>query len=91
MIASGAADTTYLAALANDSYVDGGTHDLLWPVSSLLMGWAAWQPRHRGELRLDGLRVVLVPAIFSLVALGLLVLDHVNRLNHLAIVMAASR
>ena len=32
---------------------------------SLLMGWAAWQPRQRGALRLGGLRVVLVPVVFA--------------------------
>jgi two-component system cell cycle response regulator len=90
MLASGAADTWYLVSLAAGTYVDGGFNDLLWPASALLMGWAAWQPRDRGALRLGGLRVVLVPAGCAVLALVLLVWDHVDRLTHLAIGLAAA-
>jgi two-component system cell cycle response regulator len=90
MVASGAADTLYLLGVAHDTYVEGGFIDSIWPISALLMGWAAWQPPDRAALRLGGLRVVLVPAAFALVAIGLLVWDHVHRLSDLAIALSAA-
>jgi two-component system, cell cycle response regulator len=90
MVCTGAADTTYLAAVAHGSYVEGGMLDLMWPAGSLLIAWAAWQPSRPGATRVEGLRVFAVPAGFSLVGVGLLVADHVVRLNHLAVALSAA-
>ncbi len=89
-MASAAADTVYLATVTHGVYVDGGLNDVLWPVSSLLMGWAAWQPAHRGALRLPGRRIVLVPVVFALIAVALQAWDHFHRLSHLAAALSAA-
>ena len=38
------ADTVYLFQVANETYVQGGALDVLWPVSLTLILAAAWQP-----------------------------------------------
>ena len=54
LVCTGAGDTGYLAAVAHGTYAEGGLLDLLWPVGSLLMAWAAWQPRRRRADRCRG-------------------------------------
>jgi two-component system cell cycle response regulator len=90
MVCTAAADTSYLATVANGSYVEGGLLDLMWPVGSLLIAWAAWQPRRAFSARVEGLRVFAVPAGFSLVGIALLLADHLARLNALAVALAGA-
>jgi two-component system cell cycle response regulator len=87
-VCTAAADTTYLAAVANGAYVEGGMLDLMWPVGSLLIAWAAWQRPRASAARVEGLRVFAVPSTFSLFGIALLISDHVARLNHLAVALA---
>jgi two-component system, cell cycle response regulator len=83
------ADSVYLFQAAEDTYVEGTVLDAGWPAGLLLFAFAAWQPRravlHR---RLEGFRVFVVPVGFGLLALGLLVYDHFNRLNTVALAFA---
>jgi diguanylate cyclase (GGDEF)-like protein len=89
LIASGAADTIYLVSVAHGTYVEGGPMEILWPLSALLVGWAAWQPARRGAPHAADLRTHLVPAGFAVVAIVLVVWDHFERLPHFAVLLAA--
>ena len=90
LVVSAIADSWFLAGTANGTYAEGGLLDVLWPLSALLIGWAAWQPRRARELRLEGARLVAVPMIASLAALALLFSDHFARLNVVALGLATA-
>ena len=61
----------------------------LWPASSLLVGLAAWQPIKRASALKDhSLRVVIVPVVCGVGAVGLLTYDHFSRLNGLTVTLA---
>jgi two-component system, cell cycle response regulator len=56
--------------------------DGLWPASALVLGSAAWA-RDRGvaRVRLDGLRLLVLPLLFALSGLGLLALGGMHRIE----------
>jgi two-component system cell cycle response regulator len=60
----------------------------LWPASALIIGCAAWQRPARQVVRIDGWRVLALPAVFATVALGLLAWHTVHPLNAVALVLA---
>ncbi|WP_445152302.1 putative bifunctional diguanylate cyclase/phosphodiesterase [Baekduia sp. Peel2402] len=64
----------------------------LWPAGLTLLAVAAWTRARdaAGTVTADGIRVLLLPAGFSVVALGLLVLDHVTALNAVSVALALS-
>jgi two-component system, cell cycle response regulator len=90
LVVSAIGDSWYLADTAKGTYAEGGVLDILWPLSALLIGWAAWQPRQARDLRLEGVRLVVVPIVASLAALGLLFSDHFARLNVVALSLATA-
>ena len=68
------------------SVIDAG-----WPLAMLLLAAAAWQPaRRRAGVRLEGARVLAVPATFGLVSLAILVYGQFVLLNLPTIVLAAT-
>jgi two-component system cell cycle response regulator len=84
-------DCLYLFETAKGSYVQGSPTDLGWIAGGLLLGWAAWQPRReRAEARIDGWCLLFAPVGFSLIALGVLVYDHMHRVNPLSLVLAGA-
>jgi two-component system cell cycle response regulator len=73
-------------ASAVASVIDAG-----WPLAMLLLAAAAWQPaRRRGTVRLEGARVLAVPAVFGLTSLGILVYGQFELLNLPAVALAAT-
>jgi diguanylate cyclase (GGDEF)-like protein len=92
LILNGIADSWYLARYAQGTYVDGELLDSLWPAASLLVAWAAWQPRSAPSdaLALAGRRHVVLPIASALVGLALLVYDHFHRINSVALLLAAA-
>jgi diguanylate cyclase (GGDEF)-like protein len=62
----------------------------LWPLGLGLLAAAAWARPHdaAGAVTADGARVLLLPAGFSVVALGLLALDHLHPLNGVSVALA---
>jgi diguanylate cyclase (GGDEF)-like protein len=90
LVVSAIGDSWYLAETAKGTYAEGGVLDVLWPLSALLIGWAAWQPRRARELRFEGARLVVVPVAASLTALALLYVDHFARLNAVAATLAST-
>lgn len=83
------ADCVFLYQAAAGTYVENTLLDPLWPLAMLLIAAAAWTPAPRRRLRLDAQRVVVMPSLFALAALGLLVLDHFDRVTSLAVWLAA--
>jgi two-component system, cell cycle response regulator len=82
-------DSVYLYQTALGTYVQSTILDAGWPAGLILFAIAAWQPKpavvHR---RLEGFRVLVVPVGFGLLSLGLLVYDHFERLNTIALVFS---
>jgi two-component system, cell cycle response regulator len=84
------ADSIYLFRVAEDSYAVGGLLDLGWPAGALLVGLSAWQPAVRKRAAADKLPSVGVPVLLALVSLGILVYDHFDRANLLAVGLATA-
>jgi diguanylate cyclase (GGDEF)-like protein len=79
---SGVADGWYELALAKGTYVSGGLTDSLWVASTLVIARAAWAPVPRARsIRLEGLRVLVVPTALGLLALGVEIYDHFVRVD----------
>ncbi len=65
--------------------------DAGWPLAMLLLTAAAWQPvRELGAVRLEGARMLAVPAVFGLIALAILVYGQFGPLNTPAVVLAGT-
>ncbi len=63
----------------------------VWPAATLLLAYAAWRPLSappRSGVPLA--RVFIFPAVFTSLALGVLVFDHFHPINTLAVVLAAA-
>ena len=61
----------------------------LWPASALLTALAAWQkPARRESVKVEGLRLLVMPAAFGALALGLLGYHAFETLNPAAVTMA---
>jgi two-component system cell cycle response regulator len=84
-------DCLYLYETATGSYVYGSPTDLGWIAGGLLLGWAAWQPqRDCLESKVEGWGMLFAPVAFGFVALGVLVYDHVQRVNELSLALAGA-
>jgi two-component system cell cycle response regulator len=85
----GVGDGVYLWANATGTWVAGSVFEASWPAATLLLAWAAWMPpKHVRPRPLDGRRMLVVPTLFALLGLTLLISDHFNRLNLLAVALA---
>ncbi len=63
----------------------------VWPAATLLLAYAAWRPLSASERSGVPLaRVFIFPAVFTSLALGVLVFDHFHAINTLAVVLAAT-
>ena len=88
LVLTAAADGLYLVQSVSDTYVPGTLLDLAWPVSALLVAVAAWQPAQR-TIRIQDWLVVVMPVGCGVVAVELLVYDHFEPVNPLAVSLAA--
>src|SRR4051812_21496393 len=85
----GVGDGVYLWANATGTWVAGSVFEASWPAATLLLAWAAWMPpRHVRPRPLEGRRMLVVPTLFALLGLTLLISDHFDRLNLLAVALA---
>jgi two-component system, cell cycle response regulator len=84
------ADGIFLWESANGTYMEGSWLDALWPAAALLLGQAAWQPSARAATRLEGWRLLAMPAVFALVPVGLLVYGNLHPMNTPALGLAAA-
>jgi diguanylate cyclase len=86
-----AADTVYAYLTATTGYTDGSPLDALWLVALGLQAAAAWlRPRYARHAGSNTLVTLVLPLAFAGAALGLLVLEHFQRLSLLALVLAAA-
>ena len=92
--ASAVADSWYLyeVATGGSGIYTEGVIPTFWPASSLVLAAAAWQPASSGTRlsRLEGWRMLAMPACFMGVALVLLVYDHYRPLTEPALWLAAA-
>jgi two-component system cell cycle response regulator len=84
------ADSIYLFRVADGSYVASGLLDIGWPAGALLAGLSAWQPAVRRRAVAEKLPSVAVPVLLALVSLAILVYDHFERANLLALGLATA-
>src|SRR5690348_12114788 len=83
-------DCLYLYETAVGSYVYGSPTDLGWVAGGVLLAWAAWQPRtEQTDIVVEGRALLVGPVTFGMLGLGVLVYDHVHRVNPLALVLAS--
>jgi two-component system cell cycle response regulator len=87
----GGADAVYAYASATDTY-QPGLLDVGWALGMLALAAGAWQvpPPAPRAIALDGWRVLAIPSVFGVLALGVLVLDHFHPVDVLAVVLAAA-
>jgi diguanylate cyclase (GGDEF)-like protein len=86
---SAIADTGYAYASAKGTYVVGGVLDSLWLGAALFTACAPWQrqPAVTTGPR-DSSRVLLVPALFALVSLGVLLYGGFHHVGALGLALA---
>ncbi len=82
------ADCMYAVQIANGGSSPSAMTNLFYVLAVALLAFAAWQAEPEGRQRLEGWSVLLVPAGFALAAFGLLLYDHVRRLDPLAFGLA---
>ena len=91
VLATAVADAIYLFQYAAGTYVQGTVLDVLWPASMILIAAAAWVgERDARGLEIEGRPLLAVPATCAVIATGILVSDHFNRINLLALVFATA-
>ncbi|HUB36303.1 MAG TPA: diguanylate cyclase [Solirubrobacteraceae bacterium] len=81
MLAMAIADGVYLYQTATNTYVTNTWLESLWPAAAVLLAIAAWTPsrqRRGGRRRREDPRLVTVPAVSLLVALGVLAYGNVG-------------
>jgi diguanylate cyclase (GGDEF)-like protein len=83
------ADTAYLFGLANDSYVDGSWVDGMWMLGLTMMTLAGSINRVRRAEEIRGFAALLVPILFSLSALGVLILGTFVSVHPVSIFLAS--
>jgi len=81
-------DTIYLYQTAVGTYREYTPLDTGWPAAYVLIGLAAWQPARRLDARRLRGATLAFPAAMTLVALGLLMVDHYRDLNDVALWLA---
>jgi diguanylate cyclase (GGDEF)-like protein len=84
------ADIGYLYESADGTYAVGGPLDSLWMAASLVTGVAAWQRSPaRKTVQLEGRRLLVVPGVFAMAALGVLVYASFKHVSPIALALAA--
>ena len=80
MLLSAIADSTYLYQTATNTYKANTWLESLWPAAAVLLAVAAWTPWPRMvRRRIEDWRLVLVPALSLLAALGVFVYGNLHR------------
>ncbi len=87
----GVADAVYVYTSTTDTY-HPGLLAVAWAVGMLTLAAGAWQipPPAPRRVAVHGWRVLAIPSVFGVLALGILVLDHFHRVQVLAVVLAAA-
>ena len=84
-------DSLWVYSYATGTYSHGSLTETIWPVATGLIALAAWQPtRREAAVPLSGSRVLAVPVMSGLVALGVLISMRVASLNDVALALASA-
>jgi two-component system cell cycle response regulator len=79
MLLSGVADSTYLYQAATHTYQPDSWVEALWPAAAILLAIAAWTPWPRPtRRRVEDWRLVSVPAVSLLTALGVFIYGNLH-------------
>jgi two-component system, cell cycle response regulator len=85
------ADGLYLYETANGTYGSRELFDIGWPLGGLMTAVAAWLPDTRAAFAVRGNgRAIALPLLLAVVALGVLVYDHFDPTNVLAVLLASA-
>lgn len=91
LVANAIADASYLYMEATSGYVEGGIIDSGWLLGSFLLAFAAWDfPPKPKTIQIEGIRLVVVPAMFALGALAILAIGVLDSVNGLALELATA-
>jgi two-component system, cell cycle response regulator len=92
MMVDAVADLIFTYVEAKGTYVAGTILDTMWPASMALVAMAAWQPRRRRVAHEPtvGLHLIVVPLVFTAVALAVLVVAAFTHITPAAVGLAAS-
>jgi diguanylate cyclase (GGDEF)-like protein len=93
MLLNAIADSVYVYQTATGAHTPDSWLEGLWPASAVLLAVAAWAPWPRvARKRIEDWRLVLVPAVSLLAALGVLVLGNFPavQLTPVAVALAAT-
>lgn len=86
-----ATDALYLYGTAVGSYAPGDLIDAGWPLAALVIAIAAWLPAPRAQgAPTEHWRTITLPLVLGLACLALLVYDHFERVNWLAVCLSAA-
>jgi diguanylate cyclase (GGDEF)-like protein len=85
------ADSIFLYEIAKGLYGPGNFVDPLWPAAMFTLAFAAWQrPAEARRLTVQGERMLVLPSLFMLIAVGVLIVDHLYHLNPVAVGLAVA-
>ncbi len=84
-----AGDSIYLMQVANGTYTSGGLLDITWPLALVLVACAGWTPRRSLDPVAHRPATIATPVALSMLALGVLLYDHFQNVNLLAVTLAA--
>jgi len=91
VLSTALADAIYLFQSSAGTYVEGSWVDMLLPGATLLVAASAWAVDRSGkELEVEGKPLFTVPATCALLAIGVLVYDHFQQFNLLAVVLSTA-
>jgi two-component system, cell cycle response regulator len=91
LVAGGVGDTLFAYQEATATYSVGTLLDSLWPASALAIGFASWQrPTRARTMKLEGMRMLVVPGLFACAALALLVYGGVRHIAVAALGLAGA-
>jgi diguanylate cyclase (GGDEF)-like protein len=84
------ADSVYLVQISDNTYHYGTWLDLGWIAAFVLLAAAACsRPRRARTVRLEGRGLLAVPVAMALACLAMVVWDHFDRLNTVAVITAS--
>ena len=84
-------DSLWVHSYATGTYSHGSLTETIWPVATGLIALAAWQPAHRAPaVALSGPRILVVPVVSGIVALGVLISMRFAPLNDVALTLASA-
>jgi signal transduction histidine kinase len=88
--AFGVTDGLFLFKVANGTYVVGTIIDAGWLLAAVLMAFAAWAPIGKVTVMQRGSRLLAGSGFFGLVGLAILIWDHFQRVNTLALALSSA-